>query len=76
MAQDKIRALSTGHRYSMTSGVQGLDGGVGIAFGSKWRGRFFAEARYVHGFSGAGYHAPENAGPSAARIVTTWTVVQ
>jgi len=34
----------------------GLDGGVGIAFGSKWGGRFFAEARYVRVFSGAGYH--------------------
>jgi len=34
----------------------GLDGGVGIAFGSKWGGRFFAEARYVRIFSGAGYH--------------------
>jgi hypothetical protein len=34
----------------------GLDGGVGVAFGSKWGGRFFAEARYVRVFSGAGYH--------------------
>ncbi|MEI9971572.1 MAG: outer membrane beta-barrel protein [Ignavibacteriota bacterium] len=34
----------------------GLDGGVGVAFGSKWGGRFFAEARYVRIFSGAGVH--------------------
>lgn len=33
----------------------GLDGGVGIQFGSKWGGHFFAEARYVRIFSGAGY---------------------
>lgn len=33
----------------------GLDGGVGIAFGNKWGGRFFAEARYVRIFSGGGY---------------------
>jgi hypothetical protein len=34
----------------------GLDGGIGVAFGSKWGGHFFAEARYVRIFSGAGYH--------------------
>lgn len=34
----------------------GLDGGAGVAFGSKWGGHFFAEARYVRIFSGAGYH--------------------
>jgi len=31
----------------------GVDGGVGIAFGSKWGGRFFAEARYVRIYTGA-----------------------
>ena len=31
----------------------GLDGGVGIAFGNKWGGRFFAEARFGRIFSGA-----------------------
>ncbi|HEX3747956.1 MAG TPA: hypothetical protein VHW09_28680 [Bryobacteraceae bacterium] len=34
----------------------GLDGGLGIAFGSKWGGRFFAQAEFVRIFSGAGYH--------------------
>lgn len=34
----------------------GIDGGVGVAFGSKWGGRFFAEARYVRVYSGAGYY--------------------
>jgi hypothetical protein len=34
----------------------GLDAGVGIAFGSKWGGKFFAEARFVRIYSGAGYH--------------------
>lgn len=33
----------------------GLDGGMGIAFGSKWGGRFFAEARFVRIFTGP-YH--------------------
>jgi len=34
----------------------GLDGGMGIEFGSKWGGHFFAEARFVRVFSGAGFH--------------------
>lgn len=33
----------------------GIDGGVGIALGSKWGGKFFAEARYVRVFTGT-YH--------------------
>jgi hypothetical protein len=32
----------------------GLDGGVGVQFGSKWGGHFFAEAKYVRIFSGGG----------------------
>ena len=34
----------------------GLDIGAGVALGSKWGGRFFAEARYVRVFSGGGYY--------------------
>jgi len=34
----------------------GIDAGAGIAFGNKWGGRFFAEARFVRIYSGAGYH--------------------
>jgi hypothetical protein len=30
----------------------GIDLGMGIAFGSKWGGRFFAEARYVRIYTG------------------------
>jgi hypothetical protein len=30
--------------YAVTK--PGFDGGVGVAFGSKWHGKFFAEARY------------------------------
>lgn len=33
----------------------GLDGGVGVELGSKWGGKFFAEARFVRIFSGS-YH--------------------
>lgn len=33
----------------------GVDAGIGIEFGSKWGGKFFAEARYVHIYDGA-YH--------------------
>ncbi len=33
----------------------GVDGGIGIAFGSKWHGRFFGEARYNRIFVGT-YH--------------------
>jgi Outer membrane protein beta-barrel domain len=33
----------------------GIDAGVGIAFGSKWHGKFFAEARYNRIFMGS-YH--------------------
>jgi Outer membrane protein beta-barrel domain len=32
----------------------GLDAGVGVQFGSKWGGHFFAEARYVRIFTGRG----------------------
>ena len=31
---------------SYSSNKAGVDAGVGIAFGSKWKGKFFAEARY------------------------------
>lgn len=31
---------------SYSSNKPGVDGGIGIAFGSKWHGKFFAEARY------------------------------
>ncbi len=31
---------------SYSSNKPGIDAGVGIAFGSKWHGKFFAEARY------------------------------
>lgn len=31
---------------SYSSNKLGIDGGIGIAFGSKWHGKFFAEARY------------------------------
>jgi hypothetical protein len=34
----------------------GVDGGMGIAFGSKWGGKFFAEARYNRIFTGANSH--------------------
>jgi hypothetical protein len=33
----------------------GIDAGAGIAFGSKWGGKFFAEARYNRIFNG-NYH--------------------
>lgn len=33
----------------------GLDGGVGVSLGSKWGGKFFAEARFVRIFAG-NYH--------------------
>jgi hypothetical protein len=33
----------------------GIDAGLGMAFGSKWHGRFFAEARFNRIFNGA-YH--------------------
>jgi hypothetical protein len=34
----------------------GVDGGAGIAFGSKWHGKFFAEARYNRIFMSNGFH--------------------
>jgi hypothetical protein len=33
----------------------GIDGGMGIAFGRKWGGKFYGEAKYTRIFSGA-YH--------------------
>jgi hypothetical protein len=33
----------------------GIDAGIGIAFGSKWHGKFFAEARYNRIFMGNRY---------------------
>lgn len=40
--------------YSVTK--PGVDGGAGIAFGSKWHGKFFAEARYNRIFMGGDRH--------------------
>jgi Outer membrane protein beta-barrel domain len=40
---------------SYTVNKPGIDAGIGIAFGSKWHGKFFAEARYNRIFVGA-YH--------------------
>jgi hypothetical protein len=40
---------------SYTVNKPGVDGGLGIAFGSKWHGKFFAEAKYNRVFTGA-YH--------------------
>jgi hypothetical protein len=34
----------------------GIDVGAGIAFGSKWHGKFFAEAKYDRIFMGNGFH--------------------
>jgi len=34
----------------------GVNGGAGIAFGSKWGGKFYAEARYHHIFMGNNQH--------------------
>ena len=33
-----------------------MDVGVGIAFGTKWNGKFFAEARYNHIFDNNHYY--------------------
>ncbi len=40
---------------SSSTNKPGIDGGIGIAFGSKWHGKFFAEARYNRIF-GNYYH--------------------
>ncbi len=37
---------------SYTVNKPGIDAGMGIAFGSKWHGKFFAEARYNRIFEG------------------------
>lgn len=34
----------------------GVDGGAGVAFGTKWHGKFFAEARYHRIIMGNGLH--------------------
>jgi len=34
----------------------GVDAGAGVAFGTKWHGKIFAEARYDHIFMGNGRH--------------------
>ena len=41
---------------SYTVNKPGINGGVGIAFGSKWHGKFFAEARYHRIFMGHDLH--------------------
>jgi hypothetical protein len=40
---------------SYTVNKPGIDAGIGVAFGSKWHGKFFAEARYNRIFTG-NYH--------------------
>lgn len=41
---------------SYTVNKPGIDAGMGIAFGSKWHGKFFAEAKYDRIFMSNGYH--------------------
>jgi len=41
---------------SYTVNKPGLNGGAGIAFGSKWHGKFFAEARYHRIFMNENEH--------------------
>jgi hypothetical protein len=41
---------------SYTVNKPGVNGGAGIAFGTKWRGKFFAEARYNRIFMGNNAH--------------------
>jgi hypothetical protein len=41
---------------SYTVNKPGVNGGLGISFGSKWRGKFFAEARYHRIFMGSDLH--------------------
>lgn len=41
---------------SYTVNKPGVNGGAGIAFGSKWHGKFFAEARYHRIFMGNDAH--------------------
>ncbi len=43
-----------GSTYSINK--PGVDGGLGVAFGSKWHGKFFAEARYNRIFTGSNSH--------------------
>jgi hypothetical protein len=33
--------------------LDGIDAGVGVEFGHKWGGKFFAEARYDHIYTSA-----------------------
>lgn len=41
---------------SYTVNKPGVDAGLGIAFGSKWHGKFFAEAKFDRIFDGNGFH--------------------
>ncbi len=41
---------------SYTVNKPGIDAGMGVAFGSKWHGKFFAEAKYDRIFMTNGYH--------------------
>ncbi len=42
---------------SYTVNKPGVNGGLGVAFGTRNRGKFFAEARYDHIFMGGGRHS-------------------
>jgi len=42
---------------SYTINKPGIDAGMGIAFGTRWHGKFFAEARYNRVFLGGSNHA-------------------
>lgn len=41
---------------SYSTNKPGFDAGIGIAVGTKWHGKFYAEARYNEIFSGNNYH--------------------
>jgi hypothetical protein len=42
--------------YSQSVNKPGVDLGIGLAFGSKWHGKFYAEAKYDKIFLGGYYH--------------------
>jgi hypothetical protein len=58
---DLVTSISPGGFFpivanSYSVNKPGANIGAGIAFGTKWHGKIFAEARYDHIFMGNGYH--------------------
>jgi hypothetical protein len=56
-AGGSFQLIEPANGLSYSENKPGFNGGMGVAFGTKWHGKIFAEARYVHIFTNANMRA-------------------